>query len=162
MNQTNGLETILYDLLLSRNQKVSVAESCTGGLLAATIINVPGASSIIDEAIVTYANEAKIKRLNVSKITLDKYGAVSQECVKEMAENLHKLTLAELTISISGIAGPTGGTSDKPVGTVWFGFCYLNQFYSSLNHFDGDRNSIRLSATKFALEKAIEILKKHH
>jgi PncC family amidohydrolase len=162
MNQTKDLEVILYEQLLSKHQKVSVAESCTGGLLAATIINVPGASSIIDEAIVTYANEAKMRRLNVLQSTLDRFGAVSEECVKEMAENLHKLTLADLTISISGIAGPTGGTMDKPVGTVWFGFYYLNQFYSYLNHFDGDRTTVRLSATRFALEKAIDILTISH
>lgn len=154
------LEMTLYHLLSNRNEKVSVAESCTGGLLAATIINVPGASSIIDEAFITYANEAKIKRLKVSVDTLLKHGAVSSQCVEEMAENLHKLTLSDLSVSISGIAGPSGGTLDKPVGTVWIGIYYHNQIFSFKNLFKGDRMTVRLNATRFALEKAIEILEK--
>ncbi len=155
-----SLEMFLYNILSSRNEKISVAESCTGGLLAATIINVPGASSIIDEAFITYANEAKIKRLKVSVETLLTYGAVSSQCVEEMAENLHKLTLSDLAVSVSGIAGPTGGTYDKPVGTVWVGIYYHNQIYSFKNLFKGDRLTVRLEATRFALEKAIEILEK--
>jgi len=155
------LEMTLYTILSSRHEKVSVAESCTGGLVSATIINVPGASSIIDEAFITYANEAKMKRLNVLKDTLETDGAVSLQCVKEMAENLHKLTLSDLNISISGIAGPTGGSLDKPVGTVWFGYYYHNRFFSFKNIFEGDRMAVRLQATKYALFKAIEILKNY-
>lgn len=161
--QTNPLanESIFYELLAQRKQTVSLAESCTGGMVSSKIINVPGASSILMEAFVTYSNEAKIKRLGVAKETLESFGAVSQECVKEMAINLQKLTDCDLSISVSGIAGPTGGSVDKPVGTVWFGFKYLNQVYTDVKFFNGDRFEVREQASDYAIIKAIEILKSH-
>ncbi len=157
--QTNVLK--LYQLLLSRNQVISVAESCTGGLVSSKIINVPGASSVIMESFVTYSNEAKINRLGVSKETLDSFGAVSLECVKEMAINLEKLTHCDLSISVSGIAGPAGGTKEKPVGTVWFGFYYQNHVYTDMVQFSGDRFDIRNQASDYAISKSIEILESH-
>jgi PncC family amidohydrolase len=91
----------------------------------------------------------------------EKHGAVSGECVKEMAENLHKLTNCELTIALSGIAGPTGGTPAKPVGTVWFGFYFKEQTIAIHKRFSGTRDLIRKLATEFALQQAIEILNNH-
>jgi nicotinamide-nucleotide amidase len=147
-----------YQILSSRNQLVSVAESCTGGMVSSKIINVPGVSNIIKESFVTYSNEAKIKRLGVAPDTLNSFGAVSHECVKEMAENLQKLTHCDLAISVSGIAGPAGDTIDKPIGTVWFGYWYKYHLMTEVKQFDGDRFSIRDQASDYAIEKAITIL----
>jgi len=148
----------LYQILSSRNQLVSVAESCTGGMVSSKIINVPGASNIIGESFVTYSNEAKIKRLGVSPEILNSFGSVSHECVKEMAENLQKLTHCDLAITISGLAGPTGGSIDKPIGTVWFGYWYNHHLYTEVKRFSGDRFEIREEASDYAIEKAIAIL----
>ncbi len=160
-NNPSSNELKLYEILSSRKQTVSLAESCTGGMVSSKIINVPGASSIIMEAFVTYSNEAKINRLGVSKETLNSFGAVSHECVKEMAINLQKLTSCDLSISVSGIAGPSGGNTDKPVGTVWFGYWYQNHVFTNQCLFDGDRFSIREQASHYAIAKAIEILESH-
>jgi PncC family amidohydrolase len=160
-NNPSTNELKLYHILSSRNQTVSLAESCTGGMVSSKIINVPGASSIIMEAFITYSNEAKINRLGVSKETLNSFGAVSHECVKEMAINLQKLTSCDLSISVSGIAGPSGGNTDKPIGTVWFGYWYQNHVYTFTKNFDGDRFTIREQASHYAIAKAIEILESH-
>jgi len=151
----------LYHLLVSRKHYVSIAESCTGGMVSSKIINVPGASNIIMESFITYSNESKIKRLGVSAEILNSFGAVSKECVMEMAINLQKLTHCDLSISVSGIAGPVGGTTDKPIGTVWFGYWYQNRVFIESHFFTGDRFSIRDQASDFAIEKAIEILESH-
>ena len=158
MRSYKPLELRFYDLMLAKDLHVSTAESCTGGMLSSRIINVPGASDIFNEAFVTYSNESKIKRLSVAKKTLDIYGAVSPECVKEMAENLHNLTNCDLAISISGIAGPTGGTDLKPVGTIWFGFWFNHQVESILKQFSGSRYAIRKQASDFALEHSIGLI----
>jgi PncC family amidohydrolase len=100
-------------------KKIAIAESCTGGLLMATLTEEPGASEYLLGGVVAYSNELKEKLLHVSKKTLEDHGAVSKETVIEMCEGLLKVTSAELAIAVSGIFGPTGGTPEKPVGTVW-------------------------------------------
>ena len=108
-------------LLVERNMTLATAESCTGGLISERITSVSGASSVFGFGICSYANEAKMKLLGVKAETLDKFGAVSVETAVEMAEGIRKLSGADFGISVTGIAGPTGGTPEKPVGTVCIG-----------------------------------------
>lgn len=110
-------------ILIERNLKIATTESCTGGLLSSKLTDVSGSSAFIDLNLVTYANEAKHKMLGVRKETLDIFGAVSEECAYEMASGLMKLTNADICVSTTGIAGPTGGTPEKPVGLMYSTIC---------------------------------------
>ena len=112
---------LLIKLLIRKKIKVSVAESCTGGLLASAITSVSGASKIFNLGLITYSNQAKIKILNINKKIIKKYGAVSYECCYAMVNNLSKISKAGINISITGIAGPRGGSKKKPVGLVFIG-----------------------------------------
>ena len=111
----------LIKLLIKKKVKISVAESCTGGLLASKITSIDGASKIFNLGLITYSNQAKIKILKVNKNTIKKYGAVSHECCHSMVNNLSKISKANINVSITGIAGPRGGTKKKPVGLVYIG-----------------------------------------
>ena len=111
----------IIKLLIKKKIKLSVAESCTGGLLASTITSISGASKIFDLGFVTYSNQAKIKILKVNKNIISKYGAVSYECCNSMVNNLSRISKANINVSITGIAGPRGGTKKKPVGLVYIG-----------------------------------------
>ncbi len=146
-----NLEETIVVKLAQKKWRISFAESCTGGLLAANIVNVAGASAVFSESFVVYANEAKMKYLDVSKKTLDVFGAVSAECALEMAINLQKKTRSDVAISVSGIAGPSGGSEEKPVGLVYFGFVIKNKTYVTKQIFSGDRYTVRLKAVRYAL-----------
>jgi len=122
-----NLPTVVGKLLIENNISISCAESCTGGLFASTLIDVPGISRVFDRGIVTYSNRAKMEELGVLSETLDKYGAVSKETAKEMSEGLAKKTGSNLCISVTGVAGPEGGTTKKPVGLSYIGLTYMNQ-----------------------------------
>lgn len=135
---------------------VAVAESCTGGLLAGRIINVPGASDVINVGFVTYSNDAKKEYLGVSDKTLDAYGAVSRECATEMAEGVAKRTGSDVGLATTGIAGPGGGTADKPVGLVYIGCCICGTTTVKECHFEGDRMSVRQQAVETALTMLAE------
>ena len=111
----------LIKKLIKKNLKISFAESCTGGLLASTVTSVSGASKIFNLGLITYSNQSKIKFLKVNKKIIEKYGAVSHECCSAMVKNLSKISKANINISITGIAGPKGGTKQKPVGLVYIG-----------------------------------------
>ena len=111
----------LIKLLTKKKLKISFAESCTGGLLASTIASVSGASKIFNLGLITYSNQAKIKILKVNKNIIEKYGAVSHECCSAMVKNLSKISKANINVSITGIAGPKGGSKEKPVGLVYIG-----------------------------------------
>ena len=111
----------LIKLLIKKKIKISVAESCTGGLLASTITSISGASKIFDLGLVTYSNQAKIKVLRINKNIIRKYGAVSHECCYAMVKSLSKISKADINVSITGIAGPKGSTKLKPVGLVYIG-----------------------------------------
>ena len=111
----------LIVLLTRKKLKISVAESCTGGLLASSITSISGASKVFNLGLVTYSNQAKIKVLRVNKNIIKKYGAVSHECCLAMVKNLSRISKANINISITGIAGPKGGTKQKPVGLVYIG-----------------------------------------
>ena len=111
----------LIKILTKKKLKISFVESCTGGLLASTITSISGASKVFDLGLVTYSNQAKIKILKVDKNIIKKYGAVSHECSYAMVNNLSKISKADINVSITGIAGPKGGTKQKPVGLVYIG-----------------------------------------
>ncbi len=150
-NLEDTLEGVIVDMLNQEKMIISIAESCTGGMLASTITNVSGASEVFKESFVTYSNEAKIQHLGVSLDSLKKHGAVSEQCAFEMANNLYKKTISDITISITGIAGPTGGTKDKPIGLVYFGINYKGDTKTYQKMFNGNRYMIRKRATIFAL-----------
>ena len=112
-------EQVLGKLLIDKNLTISTAESCTGGLLSSRLTDVSGSSAYIFKNFITYSNEAKTEILGVRRDTLAQYGAVSEQCAYEMAQGLHNVTGCDITIGITGIAGPDGGTPEKPAGTVW-------------------------------------------
>ena len=118
-----SLEDIVVNKLLENNLCIATAESCTGGLIGHRITQVPGSSSVYKGGIVAYSNEAKLSQLNIKRETLDKYGAVSKETASEMAFQVKTIFDSDIGISVTGIAGPDGGTKDKPVGLVYAGFC---------------------------------------
>ncbi|EGV35148.1 nicotinamide-nucleotide amidase [Neisseria weaveri] len=137
--------------LHAHKQTVTCAESCTGGMLAAKLTQLPGSSAWFDTGFVTYSNEAKQQLLGVQAQTLDHYGAVSEETVREMALGALLAAKADYSLSISGIAGPTGGSDDKPVGTVWFGLASKQRIWARTALFEGGRDKIREQAVAFAL-----------
>lgn len=156
--EVNGLNEKLVELLIKQGKYVSTAESCTGGLLSALITDVSGSSAVLEECIVTYSNAAKMRELGVAAQTLEAHGAVSVETAREMCEGICKHTGADVGIGITGIAGPTGGTEDKPVGTVCIGVCVDGRIEATREHFDGGRDEVRESSCIFALNRAIEML----
>jgi nicotinamide-nucleotide amidase len=132
---------------------VTTAESCTGGWIAKVITDVAGSSAWFERGFVTYSNEAKHQLIGVNETTLEAYGAVSKGVVLEMAQGALAAAKADYAVSVSGIAGPDGGTPEKPVGTVWFGFADKHgRTLAKVQHFDGDRNAVRRQATEFALQ----------
>lgn len=146
------LQDTVAKILVNKDMTIGVSESCTGGLLSSKLIEYPGISKVFLEGAVTYSNEAKMRTLNVKKETLEKFGAVSHETAKEMAEGIAKRTGARIGVSTTGIAGPTGGTEEKPVGLVYFGI-YVDGEVKSYKHiFTGDRNSVRNRASMTALD----------
>lgn len=152
-------EELLVNQLIEKNWHISCAESCTGGLVASRIVNVANASHVLDVSFVTYANEAKIRYLGVSEETIQQYGVVSEEVVREMAAGAAKEANAEVGIAISGIAGPGGGTDKKPIGMVCFGFYILGQITTITRQFGNPgRNTVRALSTEFALETALKLI----
>jgi len=154
------LEGVVVKLLKKQTKTISFAESCTGGLIASTIVNVSGSSSVFEESFVTYSNEAKMKYLSVPKIVFDQFGAVSNECAHEMVKGLHKETKADVCLSATGIAGPTGGTEEKPVGLVHFGLYHNGEIKTYKRVFNGNRKMIRNRAMIYGLNAIrMELLK---
>ena len=154
-----SIEDIVCKLLLEKNLTISTAESCTGGLVSATLINYPGVSSVFMEGCVAYSNEAKINRLGVKKETLDKFGAVSEETAREMAQGIANNFKTNIGLSTTGIAGPGGGSKEKPVGLVYIGIYINGKTIVKKFIFDGNRQEIRLKATNTILnELKIELL----
>ncbi|WP_122639467.1 competence/damage-inducible protein A [Romboutsia sp. Marseille-P6047] len=145
------LEDTVAKLLVDKNLTISVAESCTGGMVSSNLINYPGISSVFMEGCVTYSNEAKIMSLGVNKETLDKFGAVSYETAREMAIGVAKRHNTNIGISTTGIAGPQGGSEEKPVGLVYFGIYINGKTIVKRYLFNGNREQVRLRATKTIL-----------
>lgn len=160
-NLRSSIDKTAYNvvqLLAKKRLKISTAESCTGGLISAAITAVSGSSEIFDEGICTYANNAKMKYLDVSAETLEKYGAVSEQTAVAMAKGMAKQSGSDIAISVTGIAGPSGGTEDKPVGTVYVGLFIKGKvearliFTDPLESDEKPREYIRLSTVLAALE----------
>ncbi len=150
----------LIRLLTKKKLKVAFAESCTGGLLASTITSVNDASKIFDLCLVTYSNQAKIKFLKVNQNIIKKYGAVSHECCLAMVNGLTKISKANINVSITGIAGPKGGTRQKPVGLVYIGVKKGNKLLVNKYLFKSkNRSSIRRASVKKALSLVLSIAK---
>lgn len=147
----------LVNLLLSKKLKIATAESCTGGLLAKTITDVSGASSVFDMGIVSYANEIKNKFLNVPNEILNTVGAVSYETAEAMAKGIVEAANADIGVGITGIAGPTGGTSEKPVGLVYYSIYFKNNDKMIIEKLllNGTRDEIRKETVNKVIEKVI-------
>ncbi len=149
----------LYKACLSKGLTLSLAESCTGGLVSNLITDVPGSSQFYKGGVNSYSNEAKMKLLGVRGITLEKYGDVSAECATEMADGAAKVFKTDIAISITGIAGPGGGSQQKPVGSVYFAFNVRGKTSSVFRLFKGDRIFIKNSAANFALFNVLKLVK---
>lgn len=145
--------------LIDHNYRISFAESCTGGLAAATLVSVSDASKVFDVSFVTYANEAKMKYLGVTEETIQSKGVVSEEVAKEMALGVAKEAGSDVGIGITGIAGPTGGTKNKPVGMVCFGINVKGKVFTYTKLFGSiGRNEVRQASVDFVYEKLNELL----
>ncbi|MGB4106697.1 MAG: CinA family protein [Alphaproteobacteria bacterium] len=149
----------LAERLLRKNMMIVTAESCTGGLLANTITHKPGVSKIFERGFVTYSNESKTELLGVPKDIINKYGAVSAETAQLMAEGALKNSRAHLAVSVTGIAGPDGGSEKKPVGLVYFGYALKGGSSGSVEHtFTGNRQEIQAQATLKAIRHLLSVL----
>ena len=146
---------LLVKKLINKKLKISFAESCTGGLLASSITSISGASKIFNLGLVTYSNQAKIKFLKINKNIIKKYGAVSHECCLAMVNNLSKISKAHINVSITGIAGPKGGSKLKPVGLVYIGVKKGNKIRINKCLF---KNKKRLSIQKATVKKALDLV----
>lgn len=145
--------------MIEKGYRVATAESCTGGLVAATLVGVPDASRVLDVSVVTYANEAKRKYAGVSEESLRCFGAVSQEVAAEMAAGIARTAGAGIGLSTTGIAGPGGGTPEKPVGLVWFGISIDGTVTTFSKTFAGmERNEVRQAAVEEILRRLLELL----
>ncbi|MBN9696815.1 MAG: nicotinamide-nucleotide amidase [Zoogloea sp.] len=154
--QLETLSRIVGDHLQSRGWRLATAESCTGGWVAEVVTATAGSSHWFDSGFITYSNDAKVALLGVSPMTLARHGAVSENTTASMAKGTLERTEADVALSISGIAGPGGGSADKPVGTVCFGWARTGEAPQTATcHFDGDRESVRRQAVVFALEELL-------
>ena len=150
----------LIRILTKKKLKISFAESCTGGLLASTITSISGASKVFNLGLVTYSNQAKIKVLKVNKNIIRKYGAVSHECCSAMVKNLSRISKANINVSITGIAGPKGGTKQKPVGLVFIGVKKGKKILINKCIFKGkNRSSIQKATVRKALNFVLRTAK---
>jgi PncC family amidohydrolase len=138
--------------------KITTAESCTGGLLAGYITTASGSSEIFDLGHVTYSNQAKSRILDIPNTLIEKYGAISEEVAELMAKSAREMYDQDLAISITGIAGPAGGSDVKPVGLVYIGHCYKDQYGSKKYMFQGNRDEVREQACKKALETIKDLI----
>ena len=146
---------LLHKKLIKTKTTISIAESCTGGLLSSKLTKLSGSSKYFKMGLITYSNNAKINILNIRKKVIDKYGAVSQECCKSMVENLSKLSKSKINVSITGVAGPKGGTINKPVGLVFIGIKKGNKILIIKNLFGNKKRSIVQNNT---VKKCINLL----
>lgn len=143
---------------LARGAMIATAESCTGGLVAGAITAIPGSSAWFERGFVTYSNRAKEQQLGVAASTIARYGAVSEETVKAMAQGAVRDASAQWAVAVTGIAGPDGGSSDKPVGTVWFAWAGPDHLQAHRRQFEGDRKAVREASVRVALEGLIDRL----
>ncbi len=158
MSENSSLEEKIVSLLQEKGWKIASAESCSGGMIASRLVNVSGVSDVFEEGYITYSNAAKHKLLGVSKQSLGQYGAVSSQVAGEMALGAARQARARAAIAVTGIAGPGGGTPQKPVGLVYIG-CYVDgRVFVTENYFQGSRQEIRTATTQAALSLLLEKL----
>lgn len=148
----------LATLLQARGLRLASAESCTGGLIAAACTDLSGSSAWFDRAMVTYSNEAKTTMLAVAPELIARHGAVSEVVVRAMAQGAIAHSLAQVAVAVTGVAGPSGGSPEKPVGTVWFGWSLNAQVTSEMRQFAGDRAAVRGASVQHALARLVELL----
>ena len=149
---------LVADLLLKKQLRLVTAESCTGGLIAAACTDLAGSSAWFERGFVTYSNAAKTELLGVSERVLRRAGAVCGPVAQAMAEGALAHSHAQVAVAVTGVAGPSGGSPAKPVGTVWFGFALPGQVLTEKCHFDGDRAAVRQATVRHALERLVELL----
>ncbi|MBE6065929.1 competence/damage-inducible protein A [Clostridium cochlearium] len=149
---SDTLEGVIGNFLIENNLSIATAESCTGGLLCGRLVNYPGISKCLVEGIVTYSNDSKMNRIGVKKETLENFGAVSEETALEMAKGVAKTSGADIGISTTGIAGPSGGTDEKPIGLVYIGYYIQGKSFAKRFVFPGNRESIRNRTVTVALD----------
>jgi nicotinamide-nucleotide amidase len=155
---TDALCARLAERLLARGWMLATAESCTGGMIAAACTDLSGSSNWFERGFVTYSNEAKTDLLGVDPALIERHGAVSEVVARAMAFGAVRHSRAQVSVAVTGVAGPTGGSAEKPVGTVWFGFQVDGQLTSELRRFDGVRAAVRAATVQHALQRLIELL----
>ncbi|TET94510.1 MAG: CinA family nicotinamide mononucleotide deamidase-related protein [Desulfobacteraceae bacterium] len=146
------MESIVGELLKERKMMVSVAESCTGGLIGHRLTTISGSSLYFERGLIVYSNRSKVEMLGVMQQTIDSYGAVSDQTVREMAEGVKKIAKTDLGLAVTGIAGPLGESEDKPVGTVFIGLSVDGKIFSAQYRFSGDRDKVKLNTSEMALD----------
>ena len=155
---TPALSRQLADLLLRKQLKLVTAESCTGGLIAAACTDLAGSSAWFERGFVTYSNEAKHELLGVEERILRRAGAVCEGVARAMAQGALAHSKAQVAVAVTGVAGPTGGSPAKPVGTVWFGFAVPGQVITEKQHFEGDRAAVRAATVQHAFTRLLQLL----
>ena len=150
----------LADLMLKNGVFLATAESCTGGMIAAACTDLAGSSAWFERGFVTYSNAAKTELLGVDAALITLHGAVSEPVVRAMALGAIRHSQAQVSVAVTGVAGPTGGSATKPVGTVWFGWSVQGSLHSEMRCFNGDRANVRLATLDHALAKLISLLEK--
>ncbi len=148
----------LSRLLLDKKLQLATAESCTGGLIAAACTDLAGSSAWFERGFVTYSNDAKIELLGVEERILRRAGAVCEGVARAMVTGALTHSKAQVAVAVTGVAGPTGGSASKPVGTVWFGFAVPGQVVTEKCHFDGDRAAVRAATVRHAFIRLLELL----
>ena len=144
--------------LLARGWMLATAESCTGGMIAAACTDLAGSSQWFERGFVTYSNEAKAEMLAVPPGLIEEHGAVSEPVARAMADGALAHSRAQVSLAVTGVAGPTGGTKAKPVGTVWFAWCVGGETHSEMQHFAGDRAAVRVATVRYALKRLLSLL----
>lgn len=152
------LTTALARLLMGKKLKLATAESCTGGLIAAACTDLAGSSAWFERGFVTYSNDAKTELLGVEERLLRRAGAVCEGVARAMVIGALAHSHAQVAVAITGVAGPTGGSPAKPVGTVWFGFAVPGQVLTEKRHFDGDRAAVRAATVQHAFARLVQLL----
>ena len=153
--------SLLADTLLHKKLKLATAESCTGGLIAGACTDLSGSSNWFERGFVTYSNQAKTDMLGVAALLIERHGAVSEEVVLAMVQGAvkHSNSHAQVAVAVTGVAGPSGGSKSKPVGTVWFGWNIQGQLHSEVRFFAGDRAAVRAATVRHALQQLLERLR---
>jgi nicotinamide-nucleotide amidase len=155
----NAAIGLVADLIQKKRWLLATAESCTGGMISAACTDLAGSSAWFERGFVTYSNEAKTELLGVDAALIKQHGAVSEEVARAMASGALARSRAQVSVAVTGVAGPTGGSVAKPVGTVWFGFSVGGQVTSEMKRFDGDRAAVRSATVQHAVQRLLELLR---